>query len=150
MTRPTLVDFNPRAQAQIAAQLYATPHPRTISVERDEPAPVKPKRSRKDTPDASGYFVANGLPAPVREHRFHLVRRWRFDYAWPAEMVAVEVDGGVFTQGRHTRGAGVLKDNDKINTAQSLGWRVFRYTPQTVRSQAAIMHVRLALAAAKG
>jgi hypothetical protein len=40
------------------------------------------------------------------EHRFHPVRRWRFDAAFPARKVAVELDGGIFAAGRHTRGAG--------------------------------------------
>jgi len=70
-----------------------------------------------------------GLPAPVREHRFHAVRRWRFDYAWLAEKVALEVEGGVWTGGRHTRGAGFLADIEKYNAAVVAGWRIVRVTP---------------------
>ena len=46
-----------------------------------------------------------GLPAPVAQHKFHPVRRWRFDLAWPANMLAIEVDGGIWSNGRHTRGS---------------------------------------------
>ena len=75
-------------------------------------------------------LLANrGLPAPVMEHRFDLVRRWRFDYAWPAHRIALEVEGGIWTGGRHTRGAGFLKDCEKYNRAAVLGWRVLRTTP---------------------
>lgn len=38
------------------------------------------------------------------EHRFHPVRKWRFDAAFPVRKIAVEIDGGVFVQGRHMRG----------------------------------------------
>ena len=69
---------------------------------------------------------AAGLPSPVGELRFHPSRRWRFDWAWPDQKVALEVDGAVFTQGRHTRGAGVEKDMEKLNEAAILGWRVLR------------------------
>lgn len=37
---------------------------------------------------------AAGLPAPVTEHRFHPVRRWRFDFAWPDEHLALEIAVG--------------------------------------------------------
>lgn len=57
-------------------------------------------------------------------------RKWRFDYALPAIMVAVEVEGGHWTGGRHNTGAGFLKDMDKYNTATALGWRLFRTTPK--------------------
>ena len=38
------------------------------------------------------YIRANDLPAPEREHKFHPKRKFRFDFAWPAQMLAVEVD----------------------------------------------------------
>lgn len=72
------------------------------------------------------------LPRPEPEHQFAPPRRWRFDYAWPAQRVALEVEGGVWTGGRHTRGSGFLKDMEKYNRAASLGWRVVRCTPSTL------------------
>ena len=73
-----------------------------------------------------------GLPEPVAEYRFDPVRRWRFDWAFVPQKVAVEQEGAIFTQGRHTRGAGVIKDMEKYNRAASLGWKVFRGTPQQI------------------
>ena len=69
------------------------------------------------------------LPAPVPELRFAPPRKWRFDYAWPEQKVALEVEGGVWTNGRHTRGAGFLADVAKYNRAAILGWRLLRCTP---------------------
>lgn len=80
---------------------------------------------------------AHGLPEPVAEYVFHPKRKWRFDWAWPMGSiggVALEIDGGVWTKGRHTRGAGFLKDIEKINQAVILGWRVLRCTPADVKS----------------
>lgn len=74
----------------------------------------------------------HGLPEPVQEYRFHPVRRWRFDYAWPDLLVALEVEGGVWTGGRHTRGSGFKGDMEKYNTATVLGWRVLRCVPSDV------------------
>jgi very-short-patch-repair endonuclease len=60
------------------------------------------------------------------EYRFHPVRRWRFDMAFPEPKVAVEIEGGVWTGGRHVRGKGFRKDCEKYNTAAAMGWRVLR------------------------
>lgn len=69
------------------------------------------------------------LPEPTPEYTFHPHRKWRFDYAWPLHKVAVEIEGGAFTQGRHTRGAGFIADMEKYNAAVLLGWRVLRFVP---------------------
>lgn len=63
-----------------------------------------------------------------KEYAFHPVRKWRFDYAFPNYMVAVEVDGGVWTGGRHINPAGYINDMEKLNTAASMGWLVLRIT----------------------
>ena len=72
----------------------------------------------------------------VLEYRFHPVRKWRFDAALRHNglMVAVEMDGGLFVRGRHSRGAGIVKDMEKLNAATLLGWRVLRYTPQQIKA----------------
>lgn len=64
-----------------------------------------------------------------KEFRFHPKRMWRFDYAIPAHKIALEVEGGVWTGGRHTSPKGFLGDMEKYNTATLMGWRVFRTTP---------------------
>lgn len=66
----------------------------------------------------------------VAEHKFHPVRKWRMDYACPALKICIEIDGGIFIGGRHSRPIGMLKDNEKFNTAASMGWVVLKFTPQ--------------------
>lgn len=50
-------------------------------------------------------------------------------YAVPEHKIALEVEGGVWTGGRHTSPKGFLGDIEKYNTATLMGWRVFRTTP---------------------
>ena len=66
------------------------------------------------------------IPYPQVQYKFHPTRRWRFDYAWVAERVAVEIDGGQWQVhgGRHNTDA----DREKLNAAAELGWRVLRYS----------------------
>lgn len=68
------------------------------------------------------------------------------DYAWPDALVALEVEGGVWTGGRHTRGAGFLADMEKYNEAARLGWRVLRCTPSTLDSLTTVRLIADALA----
>lgn len=73
---------------------------------------------------------SKGWETPVPEYRFAPPRRWRFDWAFIESRIAVEIEGGAWTRGRHTRGAGFIKDIEKYNAATVLGWRVLRCTPK--------------------
>jgi hypothetical protein len=65
-------------------------------------------------------------PALEPEHRFHPTRKWRFDYAHKPSKVALEIEGAMWSGGRHTRPTGFAGDIEKYNAATALGWRVFR------------------------
>lgn len=73
-------------------------------------------------------WEAAGGPVLVEEYRFHGSRMWRFDFAHPESRVAIELEGGVWSQGRHVRGRGFEGDCEKYNEAALEGWRVFRFT----------------------
>jgi len=78
----------------------------------------------------------SNLEPPEREFRFHPDRRWRFDFAWQHQMIAVEVDGNAW----HTKGGGRHgkdSDREKINAAASLGWRVFHFSPTMLNADPA-------------
>ena len=78
----------------------------------------------------------------IKEHKFHPVRRWRFDYAIPTAKIAIEVEGGVWTGGRHTSPKGFLNDMEKYNTAAIMGWRLLRNTPDRLCSNETLQMVR--------
>jgi very-short-patch-repair endonuclease len=82
----------------------------------------------------------------VLEYRFHPIRRWRFDAAFPEKMIAVEIDGGAFVGGRHTRGAGFRNDCEKFNAANLLGWNVYRFLPEQLKNGTALKVLSMALA----
>ena len=74
----------------------------------------------------------NNIKLPETEFKFHATRRWRFDYCWIDEKIALEVEGGIWINGRHNRGSGFIKDMEKYNNAALLGYRVIKCTPKTL------------------
>lgn len=88
---------------------------------------------------------AAGLPEPEREYRFHPTRKWRLDFAWPARLLAVEVEGGVYRGGGHTSVAGLKRDIEKSNALTLGGWRLLRFHGDQVRSGEATEIIRQAL-----
>lgn len=75
-----------------------------------------------------------GFPDPTTELMFHPKRKWRFDYAWEEQKLALEVHGGIHSGGRHTRGRGFVEDRAKMNEATLLGWTVLEVTPEHIKS----------------
>ena len=82
---------------------------------------------------------------PLTEHRFHPIRKWRFDYAWPEHRIALEVEGGVWVGGRHTSGAGFVKDMEKYNEAACVGWRIIRCQPRELCSIKTVDNIKRAM-----
>lgn len=91
------------------------------------------------------------LPAPQREYRFaaHQVgmgagvksrlqaaglKDWRLDFAWPDQMLAVEVEGGGWSGGRHTTGQGFEEDMQKYHHVMRLGWTLYRCDGRLIKS----------------
>ena len=75
---------------------------------------------------------------PKTEYKFHPTRKWRADFAFPEQRVLVEFEGGVYSQGRHTRGRGFEKDCEKYNSAALMGYHVFRFTAGMVKDGSAV------------
>lgn len=79
------------------------------------------------------------------EYRFHEVRKWRVDFAFEPERLAIEVEGGGWVNGRHNRGAGMQKDIEKYNALTLSGWRLLRFTGQDIKSGHALATIESAL-----
>ena len=70
------------------------------------------------------------FPDLITEHKFHPVRKWRFDAAIPSARIAIEINGAVWTGGRHSRGSGLMGEYEKMRAAAILGWRVMPFSTQ--------------------
>ena len=117
--------------------------------------------------DAEGLYLGedpeNLLPGEyAREYKFHPKRKWRFDFIVyhpriqddsdlkistrqiieNGMLVAIEIEGGIYSQGRHTRGFGFAKDAEKYNHSTALGWKVFRFVPEMIKSGEAIKFLK--------
>lgn len=87
------------------------------------------------------------LPDPVQQFMAVPGRRYRWDLAWPDRHLLLEIQGGVFTGGKHGRGAGIIKDQEKLNLATIHGYRVLQVSAPHLRSGQALAWVKQALAA---
>ena len=63
------------------------------------------------------------------EHSFFPGRKWRLDFAIVDLKIGIEIEGGVWANGRQTRGKGFIEDMEKYNAAATLGWVILRFTP---------------------
>ena len=89
----------------------------------------------------------------VREYRFHSKRRWRFDFAFVPERLAVEVEGVVYEgkgkstrlDGRHVRPKGFEADCEKYAEAWVMGWSILRVTPRMINRGEAIGYIQARL-----
>lgn len=73
----------------------------------------------------------------IREFQFALPKRkWRADFFISGFdcLILVEIEGGAWSNGRHTRGKGFTNDVEKYNEATCLGYKVLRGTPEHVKS----------------
>lgn len=72
-----------------------------------------------------------------REVMFYPLRRWRFDFVLSGTKIAIEVEGGIFSGGAHTRGKHFEEDAIKYNTAAIENFKVLRFsTGQVTRGEA--------------
>lgn len=78
------------------------------------------------------YFQISEKMKPMPEWKFSAERKFRFDYAWPSMMVALEIDGGIWSKGGHTSGKGKSRDCEKDFLAACEGWKVIRWTTEMV------------------
>lgn len=81
----------------------------------------------------------------VRELAFAKPRKFRFDFAFPHKMLAIEAEGAIWRGGRHTRGLGFMRDCEKQNLAVEMGWRCLRYTMAEIKSGIALAQIERVL-----
>lgn len=78
-----------------------------------------------------------------QEYKFHPTRKWRADFLITGTRILVEVEGGVWNGGRHTRGKGYIGDMEKYNSASMMGFTVLRFCTEQVKSGIAIQQIEI-------
>ena len=114
---------------------------------------AKPRRSKRRVTVKKERVVSEG-EATLAQHlklyniefqaefQFNPERKWRADFYIVGSNILIEVEGGIWSSGRHTRGKGYLGDMEKYNSAQLLGYSVYRYSTEQVKSGKAIEDIR--------
>ncbi|QQN89411.1 MULTISPECIES: DUF559 domain-containing protein [Acinetobacter] len=116
---------------------------------------VKATRSkgRSTRPNVKGEKVPNEFEAKLarelktlkikfeQEFYFHPDRKWRADFHLIDKKILVEIEGGIWSGGRHTRGKGYLGDIEKYNAATMMGFQVIRFSTDQVKSGHAIQQI---------
>lgn len=89
------------------------------------------------------------LPAPTRHVQLVAGRKFEVDFVWDKQSICVEVDGGVWMQtqrgqggGAHSRPLNIIRDMEKSNLVQRLGYRYFRFTPDQVKNGQALEFIK--------
>jgi len=108
-----------------------------LAFQKEKPAEKKPAKKKSNQPDYVGK-ISNALKVlgveHILEYKFLHDRRFRFDIAIPKKKIAIEFEGGIWRNGRHTRGAGYARDVKKYNLAAMHGWRLLRYTTEDTKT----------------
>lgn len=75
-------------------------------------------------------MAANGYTC-TPEFLFHETRKWRIDFyiEHNGKKLAIEVEGGIWSNGRHTRGSGFINDMQKYNELTKYGIFLYRVEP---------------------
>ena len=111
---------------------------------------VKGRRSNLES-DLEAQLRLIGLHDFETDYRFHSVREWKLDIAWPDLRFAIEVDGTIKSgQGGHQTTEGMTEDYQKQCEAMFWGWQIMRCTGPMVKSgEAADFALRLITRRAK-
>lgn len=121
--------------------------------------PAMPKGPSKLEETLALQIRCEKLPLPHREYRFaahhvglgvgikdRLARNdlqdWKFDFAYPDIKLAIECEGGLYSDGRHVRGKGYEDDLEKYNAALILGWQVYRCSNRLIKSAVAVQQIK--------
>ncbi|HCU0822866.1 TPA: DUF559 domain-containing protein [Acinetobacter baumannii] len=76
-----------------------------------------------------------------QEYKFHPTRKWRADFFITGTKILIEVEGGIWSGGRHTRGKGYIGDMEKYNSAAMMGFTVLRFSTEQVKVGVAIKQI---------
>ena len=92
-------------------------------------------------------LILHNIDIPESEYMFakELKRKFRFDYCYSKHKLAIEIEGGIWINGRHNRASGFIKDMEKYNIACVLGYRILRFTIQDLKKESTYITIKDAL-----
>lgn len=93
----------------------------------------------------AGQLRMVGICGWVREYKFLPDRRFRMDFAFPNFRLGIDIQGGTYVYGRHSRPGGYHSDCEKANLAIEAGWRLFHFDSEMVKSGYALRTIERAL-----
>ena len=118
---------------------------RMIGAPKSKRSSKRPKVKSQKVPNEFEAKLALELKALKldfeQEFKFHQSRKWRADFHLKGRMILIEVEGGIWSGGRHTRGKGYIGDMQKYNAATMLGYQVIRFSTEQVKSGKAIEQI---------
>lgn len=103
--------------------------------------------TRSDAEQALAWQLTAAGLLFTEEARLVPGRQWRWDFAFHEARLAVEVQGGIWSHGAHSRPWGVMRDLEKHNALVLAGWRDLFVTPQMVEDGTALELIERALGA---
>lgn len=122
--------------------------------------PAKNATTRTPKTDYKAIFLNHlkfaKLPMPThgqgcenKEYIFHPTRKWRFDFCWLDQKVAVEYQGLNWKRDADNSGhqsiVGLMDDCEKFTEASLLGWTLILITAESVNNGQAVGWIERAL-----
>jgi very-short-patch-repair endonuclease len=116
----------------------------------EELPPMYPAEAKRKAPGGGSKLeakvaadlAARGLMEGCeRQYKFHPTRKWAADFAWPDTKVILEVNGGTYLQGAHSRGSRQRKDYEKWTSISLMGWRLILVDTVDVRKGIHVIRV---------
>ena len=106
---------------------------------------IRDPSTSKPADELAFHLLATKAPFFEREFRIVSARRFRADFFFPLARLVVEVDGGGWVNGRHSRGDGIENDAEKSALIAQLPARLMRVTPKQIKDGRALDWILKAL-----
>lgn len=100
--------------------------------------PTAKRPGQRDKSAAFGMLWARfhqDMEQPVAQYQFCPTRKWRCDWAFVESRLIVEIEGGLWTGGGHSRGSGVKRDIERSNWMAANDWRLLRFTTNELQER---------------
>jgi very-short-patch-repair endonuclease len=143
VTRWTAADLA-RVNAKIAGDIA---EPLAMKSGSTRSKVVRLARTEVSAEDQLAFQLASIPEQPqfIRQYRIHPDRKFVADFFFSQGPLVVEIDGGGYINGRHSRGQGIENDAEKSALIAAMPARLIRVTPKHVENGLAVQWILEAL-----